>query len=359
MFLTRLPGMIDVHVHFRDPGATHKEDFFTGTSAALAGGVTMICDMPNNPVPTVSLSALKEKETIAKSKTVCDYSFVFGASQFDNTQEFKKVIPKVAALKVYMDQTTGTLLIENLKLLEKIFAKWESDKPIMVHAEGKTLVKALKILKKFPKRHVHFCHVSLESEVRLIAKAKDQGYKVTAESTPHHLFLTENDQKELGPYGIMKPPLRSQKDVNSLWQGIKEGVIDIVATDHAPHTKEEKEAGKPVFGVPGLETALPLLLNSVYEKRLNLDEVVKLYHDNPRKIFSLPKQPNTFIEVDLDNKWKIQNKNLQTKCGWSPFAGWKVYGKVASVVIRGKTVYKDGKIFSEPGNGRNVKTSKH
>ena len=358
MSLLRLPGMIDVHVHFRDPGATYKEDFFTGTSAALAGGVTMILDMPNNPLPTISNSALQQKEKIAKAKAVCDYGFVFGASQFDNTQEFKKVIPKVAALKVYMDQTTGTLLIENLKLLEKIFAKWESDKPIMVHAEAGTLAKAITLAYLY-KRHLHCCHVSLQEEVELIKRAKEQGIKVTAEVTPHHLFLTDKDQKKLGPFGIMKPPLRSKGDVDALWRGIKKGVIDIVATDHAPHTKEEKEAGKPVFGVPGLETALPLLLNSVYEKRLNLDEVVKLYHDNPRKIFSLPKQPNTFIEVDLDNKWKIQNKNLQTKCGWSPFAGWKVYGKVASVVIRGKTVYKDGKIFSEPGNGRNVKTSKH
>ncbi len=345
--------MIDAHTHLRDPGATDKEDFYTGTSSALAGGVTMILDMPNNPIPTISNYALQEKEKVASKKAVCDYGLIFGASQLDNTNEFKKIIPKVPALKVYMDQTTGTLLVERLGLLEKIFKKWESMKPIMVHAENATLAKALSFAALY-KRHIHFCHVSLAEEVDFIMLAKKQGLRVSAEVTPHHLFLTRDDQKKLGPFGIMKPPLRSQKDVNALWQGIIDGIIDMIATDHAPHTLKEKKSEKPPFGVTGLETALPLLLNVYKLKKLTLEKVIALYHDNPRTIFNLPKQKDTYIMVDLENKYEIKNENLKTKCGWSPFAGWKVYGKVYTVVIRGKTVYKDGRILAKKGFGRNI-----
>lgn len=353
MAFTKLPGMIDVHTHLRDPGATQKEDFYTGTAAALAGGVTLVLDMPNNPIPTISNYALQKKEKIAKRKAVCDYGLIFGASQTDNTNEFKKIIPRVAALKLYLDQTTGTLLVEKLAVLETIFKKWNSDKPIMIHAEDATLTKALSLTYLY-KRRIHFCHVSLKEEVELIKRAKEQGIKVTCEATPHHLFLTENDSKKLGPYGIMKPPLRTQQDVDSLWQGIKQGVIDVIATDHAPHTKKEKESPKPPFGVPGLETALPLLLTAVQKKWFTLDKVIQLYHENPRKIFNLPRQKNTHIEVDLQSRFEIKNSNLKTKCGWSPFDGWRVNGLINTVVLRGKTVYKRGKVLVKKGFGENV-----
>lgn len=353
MSLTQLPGMIDVHAHLRDPGATAKEDFYSGTCAALAGGVTLVLDMPNNPVSTVSLSALKEKEKIAQKKAVCDYGFIFGASQIDNTSEFKKIISRVCALKIYMDQTTGTLLVEKLAVLETIFKKWESAKPIMIHAEDATLAKAISLGYLY-KRRLHCCHISLGEEVELIKRAKEKGMKITCEVTPHHLFLTEKDGKKLGPFGVMKPSLRTQQDVDALWKGIKEGVIDIVATDHAPHTKEEKESSKPPFGVPGLETALPLLLTAVQQRRITLEKVIELYCENPRKIFNLPKQKKTFIEVDLKQKWEIKNENLQTKCSWSPFNRWVVYGKVEKVILRGKTVFEKGKIIINKGFGKNI-----
>lgn len=348
-----LPGMIDVHTHLRDPGATDKEDFFTGTSSALSGGVTLLLDMPNNPIPTISLKALKEKEKIAEKKAVCDYGLIFGASQDDNTDQFKKVIPKVAALKIYMDQTTGTLLVERLGLLEKIFKMWKSEKPIMVHAEDATLAKALSFADLY-KRHVHFCHVSLASEVLFIKKAKERGLKVSAEVTPHHLFLTEDDQKRLGPYGIMKPPLRKKEDVKALWFGIMDGTIDMIGTDHAPHTLQEKESKKPPYGVTGLETALPLLLNVYEQKKLMLNQVINLYHTNPRKIFKLPKQINTHIEVDMDNQYEIKNNILHTKCKWSPFNGMKLYGRIKTVVLRGKKVYEDGEVLVGKGFGKNI-----
>lgn len=353
MKLVKLPGMIDIHTHLRDPGATHKEDFYTGTASALKGGVTMILDMPNNPFPTISPQALKEKEKIAQKKAVCDYGFIFGASQKDNTHHFKKVIPKVAALKIYLDQTTGTLLVQKLALLEKIFQNWQSDKPIMVHAEENTLAKAIALAHLY-KRHLHCCHISLKEEVELIKKAKEQGVKITAEVTPHHLFLTKDNQKKLGPFAFMKPPLRHQKDVDSLWQGIKKGIIDIIATDHAPHLKKEKQNKKPAFGVPGLETALPLLLTAVKERKIPLEKVIELYHQKPKQIFKLPNQPNTYLFIDLNKKWTIKNEDLKTKCGWSPFAGWSVYGKVHQVILRGKIVYKDGIIKVPAGFGHNI-----
>lgn len=353
MSTVKLPGMIDVHTHLRDPGATQKEDFFSGTEAALISGVTLILDMPNNPIPTISLKTIKEKEKLAKRKAVCDYGFNFGAHQLDNTQEFKKVIPRVCALKIYMDHTTGTLLIEKLDLLEKIFQRWESDKPIMVHAEDATLAKAISLAYLY-KRKLHVCHVSLIEEVKLIKKAKEKGLNISCEVTPHHLFLTENDAKKLGAYGKMQPALKTQRDVRALWQGIKEEVIDMIGTDHAPHTRKEKESGKPPLGVPGIETALPLLLTAVRQKRLTLEKVIELYHKNPRKIFKLKKQKDTFIEVDLNKKWVIKNENLKTRCQWSPFHNWQVYGKVEKVVLRGKPVYQNGKVRVKKGFGKNI-----
>ncbi len=353
MSLVKLPGMVDVHTHLREPGAVVKEDFLTGTAAALAGGVTLVLDMPNNPIPTLSTSALWQKEKIASQKAVCDYGLIFGASLTDNTAEFAKIKHQVAALKIYLNQTTGNLLINNFSLLAKIFASWSFDKPIMVHAEGESLVKAIALAKRYHK-HLHCCHVSLKEEVELLKKAKEKGIRVTAEATPHHLFLTKQDGKKLGPFGLMKPPLASQRDVNALWQALKKGIIDLVATDHAPHTKKEKESGKPPFGVPGLETALPLLLTAYKEGRLTLEEVIRLYSENPRRIFKLPNQPQTFIEVDLSKKFTIKNENLKTKCGWSPFAGWLVYGQVEKVVLRGKTVYNQGKVLVKPGFGQNI-----
>ena len=212
-------------------------------------------------------------------------------------------------------------------------------------------MKALPLAKKYC-RHLHCCHVSLQEEVKLIKKVKEQGLRISAEVAPHHLFLTASDAKRLGSYGMMKPPLRQTRDIDALWKGIKDGTIDMVATDHAPHTKEEKESAKPAFGVPGLETALPLLLTAVKEKRLTLEKVIELYHVNPRRLFNLPKQLNTYIEVDMHDKWEIRNENLKTKCGWSPFDSCQVYGKIRRVVQGGRIAYRDGNVLVHQGSGQ-------
>ncbi len=345
--IIKLPGLIDPHVHLREPGAVQKEDFVTGTKAAIVGGYTLVLDMPNNPIPTISPDALQQKIDLAKVKVYCDIGFHFGASG-KSIQYFPDVLDKVFGLKVYMNPTTGDLLMEDTKILEAVFSAWPKEKPIMVHAEGSTLQKAVNLAKKFDRR-LHVCHISLEKEVELIKKVKKDGLKISCEVTCHHLFLTDKDVEKLGPYGTMKPPLESLADQQSLWQGILEGTIDMIASDHAPHTKEEKQAEKTPTGVPGLETTLPLLLTAVSEGRISMNKLIELTYTNPKKIFHTPGQVDTYVEVDLKEKYTITNDNLQTKCGWTPFVGMEVTGRVKKVVLRGQLVFDGENIFGPFG----------
>ncbi|MDO8573351.1 MAG: amidohydrolase family protein [Candidatus Daviesbacteria bacterium] len=345
--LIKLPGLIDVHVHLREPGATQKEDFQTGTRAAIAGGYTAVLDMPNNPIATVTPQALQEKINLATGKIYCDVGFNFGAGS-KSVQYFPEVVDKVFGLKVYMNQTTGDLLIEDEIALEAVFSGWPKNQVVMVHAEGDTLQKAIALAKKFGNK-LHVCHVSLKAEVEAIKSAKQTGMKISCECTCHHLFLTDEDVKRLGPYGMMRPPLSSKEDQQALWQGITDGTIDMIASDHAPHTREEKEGEKPAYGVPGLETTLPLLLTAVKDKRLSLDKLIDLTYTNPKRVFNIPDQPDTFVEVDTTIRYTLDAERLYTKCRWTPFAGMKVTGKVKKVVLRGQTVFDGQNIFGPYG----------
>ncbi len=345
--IIKLPGLIDPHVHLREPGATQKEDFETGTKAAIAGGYTTVLDMPNNPIATVTPEALQEKMDLAKGRIYCDVGFHFGASS-KSIQYFNEVSGKVFGLKVYMNQTTGDLFMEDEATLEAVFSAWPKGKPILVHAEGDTLQKAINLAKKFGNK-LHVCHVSLRKEIAAIKAAKEAGMEISCEVSCHHLFLTEEDVKRLGPFGMMKPPLSSKEDQVALWDGLKDGTIDMIASDHAPHTKEEKLSEKPPFGVPGLETTLPLLLTAVNDGRLTLERLMELTVTTPRKIFDIPEQEDTYVEVNMGEKWIIGNKNLQTKCGWTPFAGMKVTGKVKKVVLRGNLAYDEKNILGPFG----------
>jgi carbamoyl-phosphate synthase/aspartate carbamoyltransferase/dihydroorotase len=396
-----LPGLIDPHVHLRDPGQTQKEDFYTGTSAALAGGYTTILDMPNNKVPITTLEKLEKKIKIAKEKIVCDVGFYFG-SIGENLGEFEKLffysssererVEKLSlnssrqartiknlsslifGLKLYLNRTTGNFIIEK-NLLESIFTTWLSTfqsmslcssilstknvKPILVHAEEKRVEDVINIVKKV-KIPTHFCHISRTDQLKMILKAKEEGLPVTCGVTPHHLFLTEKDAKILGPFAKMKPPLSSKKDQDFLWKNLS--YIDVIESDHAPHTIEEKQSNKPPFGVPGLETTLPLLLTAVSEKRLAIEDIIRLCYRTPAKIFGIKTDSKTKIEVDLNWKFEIArpersrggNLKFHTKCGWSPFNGWKVKGKVKRVFIRGEKVFEDDKILAKPGFGKVV-----
>lgn len=318
-----LPGLIDPHVHLRDPGATHKEDFVSGASAARAGGFSWILDMPNNPQPTITREALDDKLDRVRSITDCHIGFIFGASQKDNTGEFGKVVDDVFALKIYMDTTTGDLLLEEKDILERAFAAWPSQKPIVVHAEGETMEKAISLARKFDK-HLHIAHLSQKSELIRVIEEKENGVPVTCEVTPHHLFLTENDVPRLKGYGIMKPPLKTQEDVDFLWKHID--AIDCIATDHAPHTIEEKGSDNPPYGVPGLETSLSLMLTAVKEGRIVLDDIVRLMHEGPKRIFAIPVSDDPVLTVDMNVSYTIDSKLFKSKSKWSPFDGMKVWG---------------------------------
>jgi dihydroorotase len=344
MALLKWPGLIDVHVHLRDPGATWKEDFRTGSRAAVAGGFTFIIDMPNNPEPTVSLDRLKEKEALSVRQSLCGIGFHYGTDGL-NPDTFSEAWrdPNIFGLKIYLDKTTGTLLISDEKILDKIFAAWKSDKPILVHAVGGRLELALRLAQKYGRR-LHVCHISQKFEIDVVRKAKASRLPVTSGVTPHHLFLTQDDVNKLGPYAQMKPEIGIAEDQEALWAGLSDGTIDIVESDHAPHTKTEKESDKPPSGVPGLETTLGLLLLAVHQKRLTLDQVKTLVYERPMQIFHIQEQQNTFIEFDPEIPYTIGETGYETKCGWSPFDGWEAYGKVSEVMVQGSTMLRHGKI---------------
>ncbi|MBI2599514.1 amidohydrolase family protein [Candidatus Daviesbacteria bacterium] len=342
-----LPGLIDTHVHFREPGATQKEDFETGTKAAIAGGYTTVLDMPNNPEPTVTVEALEKKIQLTKSRIYADVGFHFGATA-DSPVYFTKVENKVFGLKIYLNHTTGTLLQQDPQVLETIFSSWPKDKVLMVHAEGDTLQKAIELARKNGNK-LHACHISQANEVEFIRQAKKEGLNISCEVSCHHLFLTEEDAKRLGPFGTMRPPLGTKKDQEALWQAINDGTIDTIASDHAPHTKEEKlNTSPPPNGVPGLETTLPLLLTAMNEGKLTIERLIELTNINPRRIFNIPEQTDSFVEVDTDKSYVIDPKNLYTKCAWTPFEGIQVRGKIKKVVLKGKLVYDNGQVLEPP-----------
>lgn len=342
--IIRLPGLIDPHVHFRTPGQTDKEDFYTGSQAALAGGFTTVIDMPNNKEPIITLDNLQQKIELARKNAACDIGFYFG-SLGDNLEEFVRVKDLVFGIKLYLNVTTGNFLIDEAKLT-KIYQAWPGNQPILLHCEGETMPMVFKVIRKIRKK-THICHVSSKKELEQIIEAKEKGLPMTCGVTPHHLFLTEKDIKRLGPFALMKPYLKTQKDQDFLWQNLK--LIDVIESDHAPHTREEKKGKNPPYGVPGLETTLPLLLTAVSENKLSTEDIIRLCHASPARIFNIPKAPQTFVEVDLNSEYQIKNENLYTKCGWTPFAGKKVKGKITSVKLRGQIVYNGENILGSLG----------
>jgi carbamoyl-phosphate synthase/aspartate carbamoyltransferase/dihydroorotase len=352
MPLVRLPGLIDPHVHLRDPGATHKEDFTTGTRAAIAGGITMVLDMPNNPgAPVVTPDALEAKERATERRLLCDVGLYYGASA-RNAATYPEVAGRVFGLKLYLDHTTGDLKVDELEDIRDVMRAWPADKPLLVHAEDRTVAMVLGLVEHL-RRSVHFCHVSRKVEIEMIRDAKERGLPVTCEVAPHHLFLTEDDVPRLGGFGVMKPPLRRRTDVDALWANLD--AVDMIATDHAPHTVEEKQGEHPAFGIPGLETSLPLMLTAVHQGRLSLDRLVEMMHDAPARVFQTPPQPDTYIEVDTERRWTITTDAVQSKCGWTAFEGMSVVGAVRRVVLRGVTALEDGMVKAEPGPGRLVR----
>jgi len=379
-----LPGLIDSHVHFREPGATHKEDFLSGTQAALAGGVTTILDMPNTQPSTDSRDHLAEKAALASKKAVVDYGFYFGATD-TNSEEALSISNEVAALKLYMGSSTGSLLVTEFPPIYQHFSTFPLHKPIVVHAEDEqslkyfgalglkdhnqsrpplsaqiALSRALAIAEKTG-RVVHVAHTTTGRELELIQEAKHKGVHVTCEVTPLHLFLTEDDQHRLGNFGKVNPPLRSERDQKALWRYFD--IIDTIGTDHAPHTREEKNLPyeKAPSGMPGVQTMLPLLLTAASEGKIALGEIVKRCVVHPARIFGLKTKgalevgkDADIVLVNLNQEYEFANEQMLSKCGWTPFAGKKVKGEIKQVFVRGTLAYDRSICLAKPGSGKPV-----
>ena len=370
-----LPGLVDPHVHLRDPGATHKEDFTSGTQAALAGGVTAVLDMPNTNPPTVDQTGWEAKLAAATKRAVCDYGLFFGATD-DNVGRYPHD-PTPAGLKVYAGATTGTLLTTAFSSIYEHCRQFPRSKPVAVHAEDEEarryfaakgggrppLVAALAVARALAiagdlRRPLHICHVSTAAELALIAGARRRGVPVTCEVTPHHLFLDSERAAEMDGYAQVNPPLRDRADVDALWAGLD--AIDCFATDHAPHLPREKEGANPPAGLPGLETMLPLLLTAAHEGRLGLTDLVRRASYNPARIFGLRKKGRLetgadadFVLVDLQRKGRLQPPWF-TRCGWSPYDGRPVCGGVERVYLRGRPAFAAGQVLLTAGGGQAV-----
>jgi carbamoyl-phosphate synthase/aspartate carbamoyltransferase/dihydroorotase len=341
----------------REPGGSHKEDWDTGTAAAIAGGITAVLAMPNTQPPIFDDQTMKTVLSAAASKARCDYAQFVGAGP-DNASRVAALAERSAGLKMYLDMTYGELRLDDMTLWQQHFINWPGDRPIVAHSESTTMAAAI-LFAAIYDRPIHIAHVSLREEIETIKAAKEKGIKVTCEVAPHHLFLSSENFSMLSQEGKfvgrqeVRPHLATLDDQQALWENLP--VIDCFASDHAPHTLSEKDEQNPPPGFPGLETTLPLFLTAVQDGRLTINDIIDRMYTNPRRIFNLPEQPDTWIEVDLDDAYQIRAVDGLTKCGWTPFEGWKVRGRVKKVYLRGKMAFENGKVLSEPGFGMDLR----
>ena len=377
-----MPGAIDVHVHFRDPGMTKKEDWYTGSRAAAAGGVTMVIDQPNTIPPTIDADSFKLKQKEAK-KSIIDYGINAGVTR--NLSSLKELweLGAMAFGEIFLAESTASLNANYSTLKEALEITGELGAVACIHAEdeetrnklvhvlrGKTepepysksrpnlceKVAVEKALKLAGKEKLHFCHISAHESLEVIKKAKAEK-NVTCEVAPHHLFLTMKDWKRLGTLAKMNPPLRDFQSQRSLWAGLNEGVIDIVASDHAPHLESEKmtDIWSAPAGVPGVETMMPLMLMAVKRNLLTLKRLHEVMCANPARIFALNKgmiAPGYDADLLIVGEVKeIRKEKLHSKEKWTPYNGME--GMFPRMTIsRGDIVFEDGDVIAKRGHGR-------
>ncbi|MBP6880087.1 amidohydrolase family protein [Candidatus Saccharibacteria bacterium] len=337
--MIKLPGLIDVHVHLREPGQNEKEDLASGTAAALAGGFTTVLDMPNTSKPITTIERLDEKRNLGEQKALSNIGFYYG-SLGDNLDTFEEASQKAVALKLYLNITTGGYVLDLNKLAE-IYERWPKDKPIVLHTEESTIDLAIQSL-DISNRHIHVAHMPSQEILTKIMRAKDIGRNVTCGVTPHHLFLNEEDGERIGAFAQMKPSLKSRNNVSFLWDNLD--AIDLIESDHAPHTQADKKAG--AFGIPGLESTLPLLLQAEQENRLSRKKLLDLTYNIPAKLFNLEVNDETYIEIS-EESYHYSTKGSQSKAKWSPFEGRQVFGRVRNIVLNNEIVMQDGVINHE------------
>ena len=362
-----MPGIIDVHTHMREPGITYKEDFTTGSRACAKAGITTFYDMPNTIPTTTTLENLLEKKKLAGEKSIVNFGFHFGGSKNDNVEEIKKVLKNGDAntVKIFMNVTTGEMLIEDDEVLKKVFG---NSKLVLVHAENEMIDKAIELNKNYG-RGLYVCHIPSAEELKKVINAKKNNelntkeHPVYAEVTPHHLFLnteiresTERNKMLLR----MKPELREKSDNEFLWKVINRGEVDTIGTDHAPHLISEK-LEKITFGMPGVETSLALMINASNEGKISLEAIQKLMCENPAKIMKIEKRGKLqegffadIIVVDTQKEWIVGvDDTIESKCGWTPYENWKLKGKNTMTIVNGKIVYENGKI-NDSHNGKEI-----
>ena len=378
--LLLLPGVIDPQVHFREPGATHKEDLSSGSRAAVRGGVTSFLEMPNCNPPTTNQAQLDWKLASAERRSVANFGFFIGASK-DNLKALNTAHP-ACGIKIFMGTSTGDLLIDDEDLLDTIFAT--GDRLIAVHAEDETRIRersslflgagndrpsyeihsqirdpetalvatqrAVRLSKKYGRR-LHILHLSTAEEVDFLRLEKPP--QVSCEVVPNHLFLSSDDYHQLGSRVQMNPPVRAPENAPALWQGLLDGVIDIIATDHAPHTAEEKRQPYPLSpsGMPGVETSLPLMLTEVAGGKCTLQQIQEWMSHGPARLYGIPDKgliaegfDADLTLVDLERYRPVVNEEIFSRAGWSPYSGRQLTGWPVYTIVNGRVVFDHGEI---------------
>jgi dihydroorotase len=377
--LVLLPGIIDPQVHFREPGLEHKEDLTTASRACAKGGVTSFLEMPNTKPLTITQAALDDKLQRAAAKSIVNFGFFIGATPA-NLPDVRSATP-TCGIKVFMGSAHGDLLVDTAAALEPIFA--QGDRLIAVHAEDQARINqrkqefagstdpavhsqiqddiaalnatklALALSEKYQRR-LHILHLSTAIEAEYLRQHKPAW--VTAEVTPQHLLLNTDAYAKIGTLAQMNPPLRSHHDNEVLWAALLDGTIDFIATDHAPHTLEEKAKGYPntPSGMPGVETSLPVMLTQAVAGKCTIEQVSNWMSTAVAKAYHIPNKGSIevgfdadLVLVDLENYHPVERKDLETKCGWSPFEGWNLTGYPVYTIVNGNVVYEKGTIHSE------------
>lgn len=372
-----MPGAIDVHVHFREPGAEHKEVWETGSKAAAMGGVTTVLDMPNNSPAITNMANLQAKKEIVKGRSYVNYGFHFGGSaDLDSLREAEGF----AGIKIYMGSSTGDLLVDEPTMWEKIFevAK-EKNKVVIVHAENEERIRertremgadpdirvhaeirdcecakiaadaAIQLRERVGNK-LHLAHMSTAHELGFMREHAHED--LSCEVCMHHLYFTKDDMTD--GYLKMNPPLRTEEDVRTLWEGVRDGSVNCLATDHAPHTVEEKERepwSSCPSGVPGVEFLLPLALHEVSQNMLDLKDVVRMLCSEPARIFSIPERGRIeegmaadLVLLDLNEEKTITREMVQSKCAWSPYEGYTLKGWPVMTIVNGEVVMENGEM---------------
>jgi dihydroorotase len=381
-----LPGIIDDQVHFREPGLTHKATIETESRAAVAGGITSFIEMPNTNPQTTTIEELDKKFEIAKNSSYANYSFMFGGTN-DNLEEILKVDPKnVAALKLFLGSSTGNMLVDNAEVLEKIFSS--TDMLIAVHCEDEGTIRknqaehvakfgddipmkyhpiirseeacylsssrAIELAKKTGAR-LHIFHLSTGKETALFRNDIPlEEKKITAEVCVHHLWFSDKDYDEKGTLIKWNPAVKTEQDRAALWEALLDDRIDVIATDHAPHTKEEKANvyTKAPSGGPLVQHALVSMLEAHHNGKIKLEKIVEKMCHNPAKLFKIEDRgyikPGCFADlvlVDMNTPWTVTEDNIFYKCGWSPFEGNTFKSRVSHTFVNGQLVYKNFKFY--------------